>query len=131
MPDDRLLLAQLLVGVISLTTLLLAAVVTERQRAEESVRYVAETLQESLLPASLPVIGGMQAAVEFRPVEERGIVGGDFYEVVEREDGSVGVAIGDALGKGAPSRRPTRRSPVTRSAPPPCANASRARSSAC
>jgi serine phosphatase RsbU (regulator of sigma subunit) len=101
MPDDRLLLAQLLVGVISLTTLLLAAVVTERQRAEESVRYVAETLQESLLPASLPVISGMQAAVEFRPVEERGIVGGDFYEVVEQEDGSVGVAIGDALGKGA------------------------------
>lgn len=100
-PDERLLLAQLLVGVISLTTLLLAAVVTERQRAEESVRYVAETLQESLLPASLPPISGVQAAVEFRPVAERGIVGGDFFEVVEQEDGSVGVAIGDALGKGA------------------------------
>jgi integral membrane sensor domain MASE1 len=100
-PDDRLLLAQLFVGIISLTTLLIAAVVTERQRAEESVRYVAETLQESLLPASLPVIAGIQAAVEFRPVGERGIVGGDFYEVVEGEDGAVGVAIGDALGKGA------------------------------
>ena len=100
-PDDRLLLAQLLVGIISLTTLLLAAVVSERQRAEESVRYVAETLQESLLPASLPAIDGVQAAVEFRPVGERGIVGGDFYEVVDQEDGTVGVAIGDALGKGA------------------------------
>jgi two-component system, NarL family, sensor histidine kinase FusK len=100
-PDDRLLLAQLFVGVISLTTLLLAAVASERQHAEDSVRYVADTLQESLLPASLPTIGGMQAAVEFRPAAERGIVGGDFYELIDGEDGSVGVAIGDALGKGA------------------------------
>jgi integral membrane sensor domain MASE1/serine phosphatase RsbU (regulator of sigma subunit) len=100
-PDDRLLLAQLFVGFVSLTTLVLAAVISERQRAEDSIRYVADTLQESLLPASLPVIAGVQAAVEFRPVGERGIVGGDFYELIEGEDGSVGIAIGDALGKGA------------------------------
>ena len=100
-PDDRLLLAQLFVGIVCLTTLALAAVISERQRAEDSIRYVADTLQESLLPASLPVIAGVQAAVEFRPVGERGIVGGDFYELMEGEDGSVGIAIGDALGKGA------------------------------
>jgi serine phosphatase RsbU (regulator of sigma subunit) len=100
-PDDRLLLAQLFVGIICLTSLALAAVVTERERAEDSVRYIADTLQESLLPASLPPITGIQAAVEFRPVAERGIVGGDFYELVEGEDGTVGIAIGDALGKGA------------------------------
>ena len=100
-PDDRLLLAQLFVGIVCLTTLVLAAVISERQRAEDSIRYVADTLQESLLPASLPVIAGVQAAVEFRPVGERGIVGGDFYELMEGEDGSVGIAIGDALGKGA------------------------------
>ena len=100
-PDDRLLMAQLFVGVVSITTLIVAAVVTERRRAEESVRKVAETLQESLLPAGLPAIAGIQAAVEFRPAGDREIVGGDFYELVEGDDGSIGVAIGDALGKGA------------------------------
>ena len=100
-PDERLAMAQILVGVISVTALIVAGVVAERRRAEESVRQVANTLQESLLPADLPAIAGIQAAVEFRPVGEREIVGGDFYELVEGDDGSIGVAIGDALGKGA------------------------------
>jgi integral membrane sensor domain MASE1 len=100
-PDDRLVMAQLFVGVVSITTLVVAAVVTERRRAEESVRKVAETLQESLLPAGLPAIAGIQAAVDFRPAGDREIVGGDFYELVEGNDGSIGVAIGDAVGKGA------------------------------
>jgi integral membrane sensor domain MASE1 len=100
-PDDRLAFAQLLVGVVGLTALVVAAVVTERERVEASVRRVATALKESLLPADLPVIPGVQAAVQFRPAGEGEIVGGDFYEVLEADDGSVGVAIGDALGKGA------------------------------
>jgi len=100
-PDDRLLLATVLVGTISVSALILAAVITERHRAEQSMRIVAETLQESLLPGSLPSIPGVQAAVDFRPAGERDIVGGDFYELLEGDDGSIGVAIGDAIGKGA------------------------------
>ncbi len=100
-PDERLLLAQVFLGVVSLTTLVVAAVLTERQRAEESVRTIANTLQESLLPSGLPPLPGIEAAVHFRPAGERHLVGGDFYEVLEGDDGSIGVAIGDALGKGA------------------------------
>jgi integral membrane sensor domain MASE1 len=100
-PDDRLALAQLLVAVVGLTALIVAAVITERERAEESVRRVANTLKESLLPADLPSLPGFQAAVRFQPVGEREVVGGDFYELTEGDDGSVGIAIGDALGKGA------------------------------
>ena len=100
-PDERLVFAQAFVGVISLTTLILAAVITERERAEDSVRAIAQTLQESLLPSALPQIPGVEAAVHFRPAGAPHVVGGDFYEVVQGDDGSVGIAIGDALGKGA------------------------------
>ncbi len=100
-PDDRLLLAQMFVGVISLTGLILAAVITERQQAEDSVSSIANTLQESLLPSELPAIPGIETAVHFRPAGERQVVGGDFYDLVPGDDGSLGVVIGDALGKGA------------------------------
>ena len=101
-PDERLLLAQLFVGVIGLTTL--DARRGDRPSASAPrTRFepIADTLQESLLPAALPAIPGIETAVHFRPAGERQIVGGDFYELVEGDDGSVGVAIGDALGKGA------------------------------
>lgn len=100
-PDERLLLAQMFVGVISLTTLIMAAVIAEREQAEDSVRAIATTLQESLLPAALPRIPGLDTAVHFQPVGEHEVVGGDFYELVEDDHGTVGIAIGDALGKGA------------------------------
>ena len=49
-PDVRLVLAQTFVAVAGITALLLAAVITERQRVEDIVEYIADTLQESLLP---------------------------------------------------------------------------------
>jgi integral membrane sensor domain MASE1 len=100
-PDDRLLLAQAFLGVLSLTTLILAAVITERRAAEERLGRIAETLQTSLLPASLPEIPGIETAVDYRPAGERHIVGGDFYDVFAADDGSWAVVVGDAVGKGA------------------------------
>ena len=67
-PDERLLLAQTFVGVAGVTALVLAAVITERKRVEDIVEYIADTLQESLLPARLPDVPGVQAAVDLRPV---------------------------------------------------------------
>jgi integral membrane sensor domain MASE1 len=100
-PDDRLLLAQGFLGIASLTALVLAAVITERRRAEEAVEYVAGTLQESLLPSHLPVIPGIETAVDFRAAGRQHLVGGDFYDLFQRDDGSWTVLIGDVLGKGA------------------------------
>jgi integral membrane sensor domain MASE1 len=102
-PDERLLLAQLFVGVAGVTTLVLAAVITERRRVEDIVEYIADTLQESLLPVRLPEIPGVQAAVDFRPASERHVVGGDFYDLFQAEDGSWVVVVGDVCGKGAPA----------------------------
>jgi integral membrane sensor domain MASE1/anti-sigma regulatory factor (Ser/Thr protein kinase) len=100
-PDERLLLAQTFVGIAGITALVLAAVITERRRVEDTVEYIADTLQESLLPATLPEIPGLQAAAEFRPSGERHVVGGDFYDLFPGEDGSWAIVVGDVCGKGA------------------------------
>jgi integral membrane sensor domain MASE1 len=100
-PDDRLLLAQAFIGVVSLTGLVLAAVLTERQRSEQTVEHIADTLQESLLPSELPRVPGLEAAVEFHAAGERHLVGGDFYDLFETDDGTWAVVVGDVLGKGA------------------------------
>jgi serine phosphatase RsbU (regulator of sigma subunit)/integral membrane sensor domain MASE1/anti-sigma regulatory factor (Ser/Thr protein kinase) len=100
-PDERLLLAQTFVGVACLTGLVLAAVITERKRAEDTVEHIAETLQESLLPSRLPDIPGIEATVDFRPAGERHRVGGDFFDLFEADDGSWAVVVGDVCGKGA------------------------------
>jgi integral membrane sensor domain MASE1/anti-sigma regulatory factor (Ser/Thr protein kinase) len=100
-PDERLLLAQTFVGVAGITALLLAAVITERRRVEDTVEYIAEQLQESLLPSSLPEIPGVEAEVEFRPAGERHRVGGDFYDLFPGDDRSWAVLVGDVCGKGA------------------------------
>jgi serine phosphatase RsbU (regulator of sigma subunit)/integral membrane sensor domain MASE1/anti-sigma regulatory factor (Ser/Thr protein kinase) len=100
-PDERLLLAQTFVGVAGVTALVLAAVTTERRRVEDTVEYIADTLQESLLPSHLPEIPGVEAAAEFRPAGEPHVVGGDFYDLFQGDDGSWSVVVGDVCGKGA------------------------------
>jgi serine phosphatase RsbU (regulator of sigma subunit)/integral membrane sensor domain MASE1/anti-sigma regulatory factor (Ser/Thr protein kinase) len=99
--DDRLQLAQSFVGVACVTGLVLAAVITERRRTEDTVEYIAGTLQESLVPSRLPQIPGIETAIDFRPAGERHLVGGDFYDVFEADDGSWAVTVGDVVGKGA------------------------------
>jgi integral membrane sensor domain MASE1 len=99
-PDDSLLLAQTFFGVTGVTVLLLAAVITERRRAEEAVEQIAGALQESLLPSRLPEVPGIDLAARFRPVGAGYRVGGDFYDVFESRDGSWVVVVGDVCGKG-------------------------------
>ena len=99
-PDDSLLLAQTFFGVAGVTVLLLAAVITERRRAEETVEQIAGALQESLLPSRLPEVPGIDLAARFLPVGASYQVGGDFYDVFESRDGSWVVVVGDVCGKG-------------------------------
>jgi integral membrane sensor domain MASE1/serine phosphatase RsbU (regulator of sigma subunit) len=100
-PDERLLLTQTLVAVAETTTLVLAAVTSERRRAEDSARELAATLQESLLPAALPIMPGLDCAAYFRPAGAGQRVGGDFYDVFERSDRHWALVLGDVAGKGA------------------------------
>lgn len=75
-----------------------------RLYAEQS--YTARTLQQSLLPPSLPEIPGIRAAARFRPATSYGgaatggyNVGGDFYDVFQTPAGWA-VVVGDVMGKG-------------------------------
>jgi integral membrane sensor domain MASE1 len=99
-PDDSLLLAQTYFGVTGITVLLLAAVITERRRAEEALEQIAGALQDSLLPSRLPDIPGLELAARFRPVGASYRVGGDFYDVFQSRDGGWAVVVGDVCGKG-------------------------------
>jgi integral membrane sensor domain MASE1 len=99
-PDDSLLLAQTFFGVTGVTVLVLAAVITERRRAQETVQEIAGALQESLLPARLPDIPGIELAARFKPAGASYRVGGDFYDVFDSRDGGWVVVIGDVCGKG-------------------------------
>jgi PAS domain S-box-containing protein len=62
--------------------------------------YIARTLQQSLLPAELPDIPGIEAAARFRPTGEGNEVGGDFYDLFESGTRGWTVVMGDVCGKG-------------------------------
>ena len=60
----------------------------------------AVTLQRSLLPESLPLLEGYRFAARYEPAAAGLEVGGDWYEVVVPDDGSVEAMIGDVAGRG-------------------------------
>jgi PAS domain S-box-containing protein len=62
--------------------------------------YIARTLQQSLLPAELPDIPGIEAAARFRPTGEGNEVGGDFYDLFDSGGRGWTVVMGDVCGKG-------------------------------
>jgi putative methionine-R-sulfoxide reductase with GAF domain/anti-sigma regulatory factor (Ser/Thr protein kinase) len=64
--------------------------------AEE--RSAATALQRSLVPQKLPLLDGLQLAGRYVPGE--GGVSGDWYDVFELPDGSVGMVMGDVAGHG-------------------------------
>jgi sigma-B regulation protein RsbU (phosphoserine phosphatase) len=105
--DQRLQLAQTFLGVASMSALVLAAVMTERQRIEGAARYISETLQKGLLPSNLPEIPGVETAVDSRPAGEGELVGGDFYDWFESGFQSWDVMLGDIGGKGPAAARTT------------------------
>ena len=62
---------------------------------------IAHTLQQSLLPAELPEIPGLDVAARYRAAGDQNEVGGDFYDVFPSEPGVWTAIIGDVSGKGA------------------------------
>jgi serine phosphatase RsbU (regulator of sigma subunit) len=72
-----------------------------RLDAESQVRSLAETLQRSLLPPTLPPVPGVRLAARYRPGGAGLLVGGDTYDVLPLPDGQWMVLIADVCGKGA------------------------------
>jgi serine phosphatase RsbU (regulator of sigma subunit) len=62
--------------------------------------HVATVLQESILPARLPRIPGIDASSIYLPAGSDADIGGDYYDLFRGPDGTVFVAMGDVCGKG-------------------------------
>jgi PAS domain S-box-containing protein len=77
-----------------------ASTALENARLYAERSYVAETLQQSLLPVSLPDVECFDVAAIYRPAAGGTQVGGDFYDVFDTPAGNWCVAIADVCGKG-------------------------------
>jgi serine phosphatase RsbU (regulator of sigma subunit) len=77
-----------------------AALALDNARLYEHVVGLVNTLQQALLPEQLPSVDGLELAARFRPAGDGSVIGGDFYDVLPRDDG-VDLVIGDVTGKGA------------------------------
>ncbi len=70
-----------------------------KQKLEEEMA-MARRIQSRLLPTSLPVIKGVQMdAVNISSKQ----VSGDYYDLIERQDGRLAIIIADVSGKGMPA----------------------------
>jgi serine phosphatase RsbU (regulator of sigma subunit)/predicted ester cyclase len=71
----------------------------ERERIEQELR-VARSIQQASLPKEVPTLEGWQISPFYQPARE---VGGDFYDFHLLSGGRLGLAVGDATGKGVPA----------------------------
>jgi predicted ester cyclase len=67
-----------------------------RERIEQDLR-VARDIQQASLPKEVPELEGWQIAPHYRSARE---VGGDFYDFHLLSEDRLGLAVGDATGKG-------------------------------
>jgi serine phosphatase RsbU (regulator of sigma subunit)/anti-sigma regulatory factor (Ser/Thr protein kinase) len=77
-----------------------AAQALDRASAFESEQSIAETLQRSVLPASLPRVEGIQLAARYLPGTAGVAVGGDWFDAIRLQGGQLGLVVGDVVGKG-------------------------------
>ncbi len=70
------------------------------EASERALRQLADTLQQTLLPPTVPQVDGLEIAAAYRPAGEGHEVGGDFYDVFPVEDDEWMVVVGDVCGKG-------------------------------
>jgi PAS domain S-box-containing protein len=71
----------------------------ENAQLYEDQQRIATTLQQNFLHPS-PQVPGLKFATRSLPANEAELVGGDFSDVFEVEDGRVAVLMGDVAGKG-------------------------------
>ena len=77
-----------------------AALAIQRVRLFERQHSIAEELQRSLLPDSLPHVPGLTMAARYFAGGAGTRVGGDWYDTVALPGGRVALVIGDVAGRG-------------------------------
>jgi serine phosphatase RsbU (regulator of sigma subunit)/anti-sigma regulatory factor (Ser/Thr protein kinase) len=76
-----------------------AAEAAERERYEQELK-VAQLIQQQFLPRELPRLPEWQVAAYYGPAR---VVGGDFYDFIDLDEGRIGVVVGDVTDKGVPA----------------------------
>jgi phosphoserine phosphatase RsbU/P len=72
------------------------AEIAARERVNRELE-IAREVQQRLFPQQLPHVKGLDFAGYCRPASG---VGGDYYDFIRLDDGSLGIAVGDVSGKG-------------------------------
>lgn len=78
-------------------------ILREAEKKEEELRqqqHIAQTLQRSLLPQTMFQPAGVSMAVRYSPGSAGLEVGGDWYDAFRLHDGSLGLVVGDVVGRG-------------------------------
>jgi sigma-B regulation protein RsbU (phosphoserine phosphatase) len=71
----------------------------EKERLEREMHLAAE-IQRRILPRGAPEVPGYELLGWNRPARQ---IGGDYYDLWKRQDGHVGLVVGDVSGKGMPA----------------------------
>ena len=78
----------------------LGRAVGENRRLYAEQRTIAQTLQHALLPDALPRIEGAEASARYEPGERGVDIGGDWYDLIPRDDQRLLLIVGDVSGRG-------------------------------
>ncbi|MFI9771157.1 SpoIIE family protein phosphatase [Streptomyces sp. NPDC052415] len=73
----------------------------DRARLYDTKHELAHSLQQALLPRSLPEITGLRVAARYLPATRGMEIGGDFYDLIRLGDTAAGAVIGDVQGHNA------------------------------
>lgn len=73
---------------------------SEHRAQQDIVREFAVRLQRHMMPGSLAEVPGVELAARYLPATDGMLIGGDWYDLVPRPDGSAVLVIGDVQGHG-------------------------------
>jgi serine phosphatase RsbU (regulator of sigma subunit) len=76
-----------------------AAIAIDNSELYSETLAAAVRLQHAVLPESMPEVSGCDIAAFYSP-SGRTDVGGDFYDVVQLDDGRLAMFVGDVMGRG-------------------------------
>ncbi len=71
----------------------------EKERLEREMQLAAD-IQRRILPRGAPEVPGYELVGWNRPARQ---IGGDYYDLFQRQDGRVDLVVGDVSGKGMPA----------------------------
>ncbi|GGQ06298.1 hypothetical protein GCM10010266_32210 [Streptomyces griseomycini] len=79
----------------------LVAHALDRARLYDAKHDLARSLQQALLPRTLPAVTGLRVAARYLPATRGMDIGGDFYDLIRLGDSAAAAVIGDVQGHNA------------------------------